>query len=775
MRRFLSVLGTMLAVTQSLFVWGASSCQAGDSEPAFGKQPNIVLIITDDQGYYDLSGHGNPHIATPNLDKLREESLRFTRFQVSPTCAPTRSSIMSGRAPFYVGVTHTILERERMKLGVPTMPEMLRDAGYTTGLFGKWHLGDQDPYRPDRRGFDEVFMHGAGGIGQSYQGSCGDAPDNKYFDPAILHNNKFVKTKGFCTDIFFNQAMSWMESQDGKKPFFAYITTNAPHGPFIAPDSYKKKFEDAGFNERTVGFYGMVENIDDNVKRLTDKLDQLGIADDTLLIFMTDNGPSASNYNGDHKGKKNSVDEGGTRVPSFWRWPGVLKPGTDVDRVANHFDMLPTFAAIVGGTAKEADQLHGRSLVPLLKDAGSDWEDRFRVFHKGRWANGTAADARGKDFAVRNQKYRLVGRDQLYDMEADPSQKTNVIAEHSDVAKQMTKHYDKWYDGALPNMVNEDVKLTGHNTFHLMYWKQYKMEVPPVKVRKPRKPTRAQEPKKKTAAVSKAAAANARSFICADTGLEKAMIFDDTGRLVWDYSDVKCVDVSMLENGNILMCHESPKASWVREVDRDKKTVWEYKVKGEAQSCQRLPNGNTLVGICTSRELVEVSPDNKIVARIKVQTNAKNSHKVMRRVRKGSDDGLYYVAHHGEGVCRVYDADSNVVREIPHYPGFCYSATPLAEGRVLLTGKDLMKIVGPDDEILWQIEPDDVADAKIASFCGAHVLENGNIVVSNWLGHGMSGTGKPVVEITPEKTLAWSFGDVKQTDQVLGVQVLDQK
>jgi arylsulfatase len=473
------------------FLFALTLCHAGTvraqaAAPAFGKQPNIILIITDDQGYYDLSSHGNPHLATPNIDKLRGESLRFTRFQVSPTCAPTRSAIMSGRAPFYVGVTHTILERERMKLGVPTMPEMLRDAGYTTGIFGKWHLGDQDPYRPDQRGFDEVFIHGAGGIGQSYGGSCGDAPSNKYFDPAILHNNTFVKTQGFCTDIFFNQAMNWMETQKGKKPFFTYITTNAPHGPFIAPDSYKKKFVDAGIKGNTVGFYGMIENIDDNVGRLTAKLAEWGIEEDTLLIFITDNGPSASNYNGDHKGKKGSVDEGGTRVPSFWRWPGVLKPGADVNRIANHYDILPTFAAIAGGDAKQQDLLHGLSLVPLLKDAKAPWTDRFRVFHRGRWGKGQAELSRENGFAVRNQQFRLVGRNALYDMEKDPSQKTNVIENHPTIAKKMNAAYDKWYDGALPNMVNEDAPLTGHNTFHLIFWKQYGIEIPPVKQRKER-------------------------------------------------------------------------------------------------------------------------------------------------------------------------------------------------------------------------------------------------------------------------------------------------
>ncbi len=181
----------------------------------------------------------------------------------------------------------------------------------------------------------------------------------------------------------------------------------------------------------------------------------------------------------------------------------------------------------------------------------------------------------------------------------------------------------------------------------------------------------------------------AHTIICADTGLQKAMIFDEAGKLVWQYDNIKCVDVSVLANGNILLCHESRKASWVREVKRsDKTTVWEYKIKGEAQSCQRLPNGNTLIGKCTGSELIEVTPDGTIAKRIKVTTSVKNTHKIMRRARKGAD-GLYYVAHHGEGVCRVYDDNSKVVRTIPHYPGFCYSATPLKDGSVLLTGKSV--------------------------------------------------------------------------------------
>ncbi len=473
------------------------SAFAQAQEPAFGKQPNIILVVTDDQGYGDTSCHGHPVLKTPNIDKLATQSVRFTRFQVSPTCAPTRSALMSGRAPFYVGVTHTIQERERMRLGVPTLPEMLKGAGYTTGIFGKWHLGDQDPYRPDQRGFDEVFIHGAGGIGQGYPGSCGDAPGNKYFDPAILHNNVFEKTEGYCTDIFFDKALEWIATKKDKERFFAYIPTNAPHAPLVVADSYKLPFIEAGMTKRQAAFYGMVANIDENVGKLTDKLEEWGIAEDTLLIFMTDNGPAgSSNFNAGMKGKKGSVDEGGTRVPFFVRWPGVLEAGVDVDRIARHTDVLPTLAAITGGVPKASEELHGRSLVPLLRDPTAKWADRMFFFHRGRWGKGKAAASKRNGFAVRNQRFRLVGPSSLYDMENDGGQKTNVIDQHADVAKQMLAAYDAWFEAALPNMVNEDAALTGHNTFKLMFWEQYGLEVPPVRQRGTRKGKRKNKRKK---------------------------------------------------------------------------------------------------------------------------------------------------------------------------------------------------------------------------------------------------------------------------------------
>ena len=243
------------------------------------------------------------------------------------------------------GVTHTILERERLTLAATTLPQVLKSAGYTTGIFGKWHLGDEEPYQPQHRGFDETFIHGAGGIGQAYSCSCADVPGNKYFDPVIRHNGSFVKTTGFCTDVFFTAALGWIQqAKDKDSPFFAYITTNAPHGPFIAPPQNAKRFTDLGFREQPAGFFGMIENIDENVGRLLEKLQAWNLLEDTLIIFMSDNGMTGEGggsrvfghapdgtaleaYNAGMKGFKGSPDEGGVRVPFFVRWDGRIEAG----------------------------------------------------------------------------------------------------------------------------------------------------------------------------------------------------------------------------------------------------------------------------------------------------------------------------------------------------------------------------------------------------------------------------------------------------------------
>ncbi len=454
-----------------------------------GSRPNIILVMTDDQGMGDLSCMGNKVLKTPNLDRLYEQSTRFTDFHVSPTCAPTRSAIMSGRHEFRNGVTHTILERERMALSTVTIAQVLQQAGYQTGIFGKWHLGDEEPYQPHNRGFDEVFIHGAGGIGQKYSCSCADAPPNsknRYFDPVIRHNRKFVKTKGFCTDVFFRQALGWIKGQKNKKdPFFAYITPNAPHGPMIAPQKYKKRFLDMGFNEKVAGRYGMIENIDDNMGLLMKNLADWGLEENTLLIFMTDNGQAGgrfTNRNGRRitlffaglRGGKGTVYEGGTHVPAFWRWKGVLPEGRDINALAAHIDLFPTFVELAKVKIPPNTQKRdGRSLVPLLENADAKWQDRYLVFHRGRWAKGSNPDkSQYKNFAIRSSRFRLINGKELYDISKDPGESKNVIEQHPEVAKNMLAFYDFWWKETRPLLVNEKVPNSKVQPYFALYEKQ---------------------------------------------------------------------------------------------------------------------------------------------------------------------------------------------------------------------------------------------------------------------------------------------------------------
>jgi len=474
--------------------------------PAFaelaGTRPNIILVITDDQGYGPVGRHGHPWLKTPNLDALHDASTRFTRFLVSPTCSPTRSAMMTGRHPEKNGITHTILERERMTLKATILPQVLKTVGYTSGIFGKWHLGDEHEYQPDQRGFEEAFIHGAGGIGQSYECSCADAPDNKYNDPVIRHNGRFVQTHGFCTDVFFTAALGWIKQKAAAKdPFFAYIATNAPHGPYIAPEKNAERFTDLGFGKEQAGFYGMVENIDENMGRLLAKLDEWKLGENTVLIFMADNGmtgggsgqpgkdlaPGYPFFNAGQKGLKGSNDEGGVRVPFFVRWPGKIKPGQDIDRIAAHIDILPTFAALTGA-ALPANQVEGRSLLPLLEGHADGWADRFLFTHTCRWPTGAEPDQfKDANFGVRNQRYRYVGptgaggkgkkagapsEASLYDMQADPGQTTNVITQHPEVAAQMRAAYEQYWKEARPLMVNENAPISATQPYHEWFKQQ---------------------------------------------------------------------------------------------------------------------------------------------------------------------------------------------------------------------------------------------------------------------------------------------------------------
>ncbi|MFM7181220.1 MAG: arylsulfatase [Verrucomicrobiales bacterium] len=479
-RPFPLSFSALLATT--LLAWFVPSANA---EVPSSKSPNIILIMTDDQGYGDISAHGNPILKTPNLDRLRGEAVALDNFLVSPTCAPTRSATHTGRHDFMNGVTHTILERERLTLDAITLPQVLSQSGYATGIFGKWHLGDEDAYQPSQRGFSESFIHGAGGIGQSYPGSCGDAPGNKYFDPVIRHNGKFIRTEGYCTDLFFTQARLWMKTQhEAGKPFFANITTNAPHSPYIAREQDAALYLDKVPDRQTAHFYGMIHNIDENIGKLMDDLKAMGIERDTLVIFTNDNGTAQGEgiFNAGMRGKKGTPWLGGTRVSSFWRWPGRLKPGIRKQLTA-HIDVFPTLAEIAGATLTEKakKQIEGRSLLPLLGSGDAEWPDRKIFTHVGRWPkSANPDDFKFSNTAVRNSRWALVsikgGKQsdwQLFDLEKDPGQQSDVAAGNPEVVKYLAGAFDEWWARCLPKLVNEKVVGPKINPFAAAYYQQF--------------------------------------------------------------------------------------------------------------------------------------------------------------------------------------------------------------------------------------------------------------------------------------------------------------
>lgn len=448
------------------------------------RPPNIVVVLTDDQGYGDIARLGNPVVKTPNLDHLHDQSARFTDFHVSPTCAPTRTALLTGRHEFRSGVTHTILERERMSLSATTFAQVLKSAGYATGIFGKWHLGDDEPYQPGQRGFDEVFIHGCGGIGQDYPGTCSDAPGNTYFNPTIRHNGVFERTQGYCTDVFFAEALQWIEARSrSTTPFFAYITTNAPHAPLMCPEEYQRMYKGKGLPEETEKYFGMVTNIDDNVGKLMSRLVDWGLDRNTVLIFMTDNGGTGGVrvFNAGMRGAKGTPYQGGTRVPAFFRWGDKFQPG-DRRQLTAHIDIFPTLAELAGARIPEGLQLDGRSLVPLLKDARAPWEDRIVFTHVGRWNTGEAAAAKYLRCSMRTARYSMVSSGgnggtakkwELYDIQADPGEKTNIAEKHPDVVSRLDAAYDRWWDEILPKLENENAVPPAVAPYKALYWKQY--------------------------------------------------------------------------------------------------------------------------------------------------------------------------------------------------------------------------------------------------------------------------------------------------------------
>ena len=422
---------------------------AGDLASANADRLNVVLVMTDDQGYGDLGFHGNEMIQTPHLDQLAQQSARFTNFHVDPTCSETRAALMTGRYASRAGVWHTIMGRSILRSDEKTMADVFAANGYRTGIFGKWHLGDCYPYRPQDRGFGEVLVHGGGGVGQT--------PDywgNDYFDDAYFRNGQPEKQAGYCTDVFFRAGMRFIE-ENQDRPFFCYIPTNAPHGPFRVDEKYSRPYLAQNVPPAMAKFYGMITNIDENMGKLLAKLDALGLREKTLLIFMTDNGTAAGNprrkaepeqwpgFNAGMRAQKGSQYDGGHRVPCFVSGPVVASgvgPG-EIDVLAAHFDLLPTLIDVCGLQGPPDVRFDGRSLKPLLSGAGA-WPERTLLVHSQRIDH----PQKWRKSAVMTERWRLIDGQELYEIAKDPGQQQDVAGANPEVVQSLRSHYEAWWD-----------------------------------------------------------------------------------------------------------------------------------------------------------------------------------------------------------------------------------------------------------------------------------------------------------------------------------------
>jgi arylsulfatase A-like enzyme len=409
--------------------------------PQSRKRPNIVVILADDQGWGDLSINGNTNLRTPKIDSIAHDGAILDRFYVCAVCAPTRAEFLTGRYHSRGGVRGVSTGAERLNLDEKTIAQTFKAAGYATGAFGKWHNGSQFPYHPNARGFDEYYGFTSGHWGL-------------YFDPELDHNGKLVQGKGYISDDLTNHAIDFItQHKDG--PFFCYLPFNTPHSPMEVPDRFFERFEHAEPKMRarnpkqeeipmTRAVLAMCENIDYNVGRVLAKLDELKLADNTIVIYFSDNGPNSWRWNGCMKGRKGSVDEGGVRAPFLIRWPGHIKPRTQVAQIAGAIDLLPTLADMAGVTVAGTKPLDGKSIRPLLLGEKVNWPDRM-IF-----------SLQNKNISVRTQQYRLDQAGQLFDMVADPCQDRDISREKPDVAAKLQKAVDEWGREMLPLVGKDD-------------------------------------------------------------------------------------------------------------------------------------------------------------------------------------------------------------------------------------------------------------------------------------------------------------------------------
>lgn len=450
-----------LIITLLILSCGQEKSKNNNAKDLANARPNIIIIMTDDQGYGDLGYHGNPYIKTPNLDRFAAQSLELTNFHVGTTCAPTRAGLMTGRNANRNNAWHTIAGCSILLEEEEVMAEVFDRNGYQTTMIGKWHLGDNYPFRPQDRGFQEAFYHGGGGIQQTP-----DYWNNDYFDDTYFRNGNPEKTEGYCTDVWFDEAIKYIKKKEGEKPFFMYLAPNAAHGPFNVPEAYAKMYDAMPLTEEQKRFYGMVSNIDDNFGRLVDLLKEENLFDDTILIFTTDNGTANGisylkkedkflGYNAELKGTKGSHYDGGHKVPFFISWPnGDIQSQTSSDALVSHVDILPTLAELSNIPFEEKNPLDGISVAQIVEGEVQSI-DRMLVVDTQR----NQLPEKGRNSCVMSGSWRLIDGKELYNTADDPSQKTDLAIQYPDRKEKMQVFYETWWNSILPDIKYAEIPI----------------------------------------------------------------------------------------------------------------------------------------------------------------------------------------------------------------------------------------------------------------------------------------------------------------------------
>ncbi len=406
--------------------------------------PNIVLIMSDDQGYGDFGFTGNEYVQTPNLDQMKSQSVYFDRFYVSPVCAPTRASLLTGRYHLRTGTTWVTHGKEVMRSEERTIAESLSENGYTTGCFGKWHNGEHYPHNPTGQGFDTFFGFSAGHW-------------NNYFDPRLEYNGREVRAEGYIIDILTDSVLHFID-RNKDRPFFCYVPYNTPHGPFQVADRYFDKYKRMGLDDKNAAVYGMCENIDDNVGRILAKLDDLQLSNNTIVLYLTDNGPNGHRFNAGMKGIKAHVDEGGVRTPLLVRYPGVIPAGDTIEGLASHIDLLPTLHGLAKLEFVPQFSLDGIDLSAYMT-GNMDIPERLIFTHQ------VHREVKSTPASVRSNRYRLVmksGDTLLYDMIKDPGQKLDIAEEMPVITATLSDTLGKWFTSVTEGLPYDPPIPVGH-------------------------------------------------------------------------------------------------------------------------------------------------------------------------------------------------------------------------------------------------------------------------------------------------------------------------